>query len=51
MSFRIELQPSGRDFETIGKESILDAAFRSGVSLAYKMVVVVNVMQKLFLVK
>lgn len=35
MSFKIELQPSGRNFETIGNESILDAAFRSGISLAY----------------
>jgi len=35
MSFKIELQPSGHSFETIGNETILDAAFRSGISLAY----------------
>lgn len=35
MSFKIEIQPSGRHFETIGNETILDAAFRSGINLAY----------------
>lgn len=35
MSFKIQLQPSGHEFETVGNESILDAAFRSGINLSY----------------
>ena len=35
MSYKIKLQPSGHQFETIGNETILDAAFRSGINLAY----------------
>lgn len=35
MSFKITMKPSGHEFETFGDESILDAAFRSGISLSY----------------
>jgi len=35
MSFKITLDPSGREFETQHTESILEAGLRSGVNLAY----------------